>query len=200
YTHPPLTKEDKNPLWDIYVWQSGMSTLKRISKTASGGDKDQGDDSSSRVVWPSISGDGRFVAFATTATNMVPDDTNKLQDVFVVEVDSGRITRASAGEANFQGNGDSPITQGEKIAISYDGSWVAFSSKAANLAGNILMKNIRTGRLLKISDDVSSTVGQPAMSANAAYILFGTSRRLDSRFQSSGVFAVLAAAREARIP
>lgn len=190
YSYPPLTKEDKNTLWDIYVWQSGMPTLKRVSKTASGSDKDQGDESSSRVVAPSISGDGRFVAFATTATNMVADDTNKIQDVFVVEIDSGRATRASTGEANLQGNGDSPVGQGEKIAISYDGSWVAFSSKAANLGGNILLKNVQTGRLIKVSDDIASTIGQPAMSSNAAFLLFGSNRRLDSRFQSSGIFAV----------
>ncbi|MDM7923360.1 MAG: hypothetical protein QUS14_13770 [Pyrinomonadaceae bacterium] len=190
YNYFPLTKEDKNTLWDIYVWQSGIPTLKRVSKTSTGGDKDQGDDSSSRVVWPSISGDGRYVAFATTATNMVADDTDKLQDVFVVEIDSGRVTRASTGEASLQGTGDSPVGQGERVAISHDGSWVAFSSKAANLGGNILLKNIRTGRSIKVSDDTASTVGQPEMSVNGSYVLFGSNRRLDSRFTSSGIFAV----------
>lgn len=184
----PLTKEDKNSLWDIYVWQSGR--LKRISKTSAGGDKDQGDESASRVVSPSISGDGRFVAFATTATNMVADDTNKLQDVFVVEVDSGRVTRASTGEASFQGDGDSPVTQGEKIAISYDGRWVTFSSKAKNLGGNILLKDLQSNRLIKVSADVASTVGPPSISVNGATVLFGSSLRLDERFQSSGIFAV----------
>ncbi|MBP6004053.1 MAG: PD40 domain-containing protein [Pyrinomonadaceae bacterium] len=188
YNYFPLTKEDKNDLWDIYVWQSGMPKLKRISKTSSGGEKDQGDESSSRVVAPSISGNGRYVAFATTATNMVSDDTNKLQDVFVVEIDSGSVIRASVGESNAQGNGDSPIGQGEKIAISDDGSLVAFSTKAKNLGGNILMKNILTNQLLRISADVESTVGQPAMSRNGKVVIFGSSRQLDSRFKSSGVF------------
>lgn len=188
YNYFPLTKEDKNNLWDIYVWQSGMPNVKRISKTASGADKDQGDESASRVVAPAISGNGRFVAFATTATNMVADDTNKLQDVFVVEIDSGRIVRASTGENNLQSNGDSPVGQGEKIGISYDGNLVAFSAKAKNLGGNILIKNLSTNQLVKVSTDADSTVSAPAMSRTGKAIIFGSNRRLDSRFQSSGIF------------
>ncbi len=191
YSYFPLTKEDQNDLWDIYVWESGSSKLKRVSKTASGGDKDQGAESASRVVAPSISGNGKFVAFATTATNMVADDTNKLQDVFVADIDSGKIIRASVGENYAQGDGDSPIEQGEKIAVSFDGQWVAFSTKAKNLGGNILMKNIQTNRILKISTDANSTVGQPAMSRNGGFLIFGSNLRLDKRFQSSGIFTAV---------
>ncbi len=190
YNYFPLTEEDKNDLWDIYVWQSGMPKLRRVSKTASGADKDQGDESASRVVSPSISGNGRFVAFATTATNMVADDTNKLQDVFVVEIDSGRIVRASTGENNLQSDGDAPVGQGEKIAVSYDGNLVAFSAKSKNLGGNILIKNISTNQLIKVSTDIDSTVSPPAMSRTGKAVLFGSNRRLDTRFQSSGIFTV----------
>lgn len=191
YNYFPLTKEDQNDLWDIYVWENGSPKLKRISKTASGGDKDQGKESASRVVAPSISGNGKFVAFATTATNMVADDTNKLQDVFVAEIDSGRIIRASVGENNTQGDDDSPVGQGEKIAVSFDGRWVAFSTKAKNLGGNILMKNVQSNQILKISTDVDSSVGQPAMSRNGGFLIFGSNLKLDSRFQSSGIFTVI---------
>ncbi|MBX7055185.1 MAG: hypothetical protein K1X36_09535 [Pyrinomonadaceae bacterium] len=186
----PLTKEDTNTIWDIYVWRNGDPKLKRISKTAAGGDKDQGDESSSRVVAPTISGNGKYVAFATTATNMVPGDGNKLQDVFVVEIDSGRVIRASVGKDGQSGNGDSPIGQGEKIAISQDGNWVAFSTKASNLGGNILMRNVATGETRVVSAEIGLTVGPPAMSPGASYVVFGTSKQLDSRFSSSGIFAV----------
>jgi hypothetical protein len=188
YNYFPLTKDDRNDLWDIYVWQSGMPNLKRVSKTSSGVDKDKGDESASRVVSPAISGNGRYVAFATTATNMVAGDTNKLQDVFVVEIDSGRVIRASVGENNTQGDGNSPIEQGERIAISNDGSLVAFSTKAKNLGGNILIRNVLTNQLIRVSADIDSTVGQPAMSGNGDAVVFGSNRRLDSRFQSSGIF------------
>lgn len=184
----PLTKEDQNNLWDIYLWQNGSPKLKRVSKTFAGGDKDQGEESSSRVVSPSISGNGKFVAFATTSTNMVADDTNKLQDVFVVEVDTGRVTRASVGSDNAQANGDSPVGQGEMIGISYDGSLVVFSTKARNLGGNVLIKNILTGQIKKVSPDVESTVGQPAMSRTGRFVIFGSNRELDKRFRSTGIF------------
>ncbi|HMS41802.1 MAG TPA: hypothetical protein PKE69_16340 [Pyrinomonadaceae bacterium] len=189
----PLNSEDKNNLWDIYVWENGNPKLKRISKTSSGTERNQGDDSSSRVVSPSISGNGKFVAFATTATNMVSNDTNGLQDVFVADVDSGRVVAASIGADGTKGNGDSPIGQGEKIAISNDGNWVAFSTKATNLGGNILMRNLITGEIRAISKETGLTVGQPVMSRDASYIVFGTSRQLDSRFQTSGIFAVFTA-------
>lgn len=188
YNYFPLTEEDKNNLWDIYVWQSGMPKLKRISKSASGTDKDQGDESASRIVAPSISGNGRFVAFATTATNMVADDTNKLQDVFVVEIASGSIVRASVGENNLQSDGDSPVGQGEKIAISYDGNLVAFSTKAKNLGGNVLIRNVSTNQTSRVSTDADSTVSRLDMSRNGKALIFGSNRRLDSRFQSSGIF------------
>ena len=187
----PLTKEDQNNLWDIYVWVSGSPKLKRVSKTFAGGDKDQGEESSSRVVAPSISGNGRYVAFSTTATNMVADDTNKLQDVFVVEVDSGRVTRASVGSDNAQANGDAPFGQGEKIGISYDGNLVVFSTKAKNLGGNILIKNVQSGQVIKVSPDIDSTVGQPAMSKSGKAVIFGSNRQLDTRFKSTGTFVAL---------
>lgn len=189
FNYAPLTKEDKNTLWDIYVWD-GSPKLKRISKTTSGGEKNQGDESSSRVVAPSISGNGRYVAFATTATNMAPGDGNGLQDVFVAEVDSGRVVWASSVDGNTAGDGDSPFGQGEKIAISYDGNLVAFSSKAKNLGGNIVVKNLSTNRITPVSTDVTSTIGQPSMSRNGYYVIFGSNRQLDTRFKSSGTFVV----------
>lgn len=190
YNYAPLTTEDTNNLWDIYVWMSGNPKLKRISTTAEGGNKDQGDDSSSRVVAPAISGNGKFVAYSTTATNVVGGDTNKSQDVFVVEIDSGRVSRASVGSDNAEGNGDSPIGQGEKIAISYDGNLIAFSTKATNLGGNILLRNLSNNQIIPISTETGLTVSQPVMSRNGSFVAFGTSSELDGRFKSSGIFSV----------
>ena len=122
---------------------------------------------------------------------MVADDTNKLQDVFVVEVDSGRVTRASVGSDNAQANGDSPVGQGEKIGISYDGSLVVFSTTAKNLGGNILIKNLQSGQVISVSSDIASTVGQPAMSRSGKAVIFGSNRQLDTRFKSTGTFVAL---------
>ncbi|MGH9946579.1 MAG: TolB family protein [Pyrinomonadaceae bacterium] len=189
YNYAPLVPDDKNNLWDIYVWESGNPKLKRISKTSTGGERNQGDESTSRVVAPSISGNGRFVSFATTATNVVTGDTNSFQDAFVVEVDSGRVVRVSGRSDGIQGDGDSPIGQGEKIAISYDGNWVAFSTNAKSHGGKIVMKNILTGEARVIVPQPSYGVGPPAISRGGGYVIFGSADRLDSRYQSTGIFA-----------
>jgi Tol biopolymer transport system component len=143
-------------------------------------------------VAPAISGNGQFIAFSTTATNMVAGDVNAFQDVFVYDINSGKTVIASQSADGKPGNADSPIEQGEKIAISFDGKWVAFSTNASNLgapAANIVMRNMTTGQNRAISSVVGSSVGRPTMSYTGAYIIFGIGGKLDSRYASSGIFA-----------
>jgi Tol biopolymer transport system component len=186
-----LTKGDNNNLWDIFLWKNGTSALKRISLTSTGGERNQGTESSSRVVAPSISGNGKYVAFATTATNMVPDDNNNMQDVFVVDVETGNVIRASVDTKGKEADGDCPIGQGEKIAISYDGTKTAFGTVAQNLGMpqyNIVMHNSSTGQTKAITAVSGSSAGVPAISPYGDYIIFGMGTKLDSRFASSGIF------------
>jgi len=53
---------------------------------------------------PSISADGRYVAFRSNASNLVADDTNGTYDVFVKDLQTGAITRASTDASGTQGN------------------------------------------------------------------------------------------------
>ena len=152
----------------------------------------QGSESANRIVSPAISGDGRYIAFTTTANGMVAGDINNYQDVFVYDINTGNTVIASNGTDGKPGNADSPIEQGEKIAISFDGSWVAFSTKASNLgvpAANIVMHNMSTGKNRAISSVVGSSVGRPTISHTGAYVVFGIGGKLDSRYSSSGIFA-----------
>jgi len=160
-----------------------------LSVTDRGTEREQGDESISRVVAPSISGNGNFVAFATTAGNMVEGDTNKHQDVFVVNTGSGEVKRLSVTTNGEQANADSPVGQGEKVAISFDGSWVAFSTNAANFGGGVILKNTINGETRIVTIDKGGSVGRPSISRNGGYVLFGSSTRLDSRYSSSGIFA-----------
>src|SRR5207247_7550333 len=77
---------------------------------------------------PAISADGRFVAFASYASNLVPGDTNGDADVFVHDRQTGTTERVSVDSAGNEGNGGS----GSR-AISADGRVVAFASSASNL-------------------------------------------------------------------
>jgi len=115
-----------------------------------------------------------------------------LQDVFVYNMSKDSVVIASVNAAGKPGDADSPIEQGEKIAITFDGKWVAFSTKATNLgvpASNIVMHNMKSGVNKVVSSVVGSSVGRPSISYSGSYVVFGIGGKIDSRFQSSGIFA-----------
>jgi Tol biopolymer transport system component len=123
---------------------------------------------------------------------MVAGDDNNLQDVFVYNIAKDSVVIASINSSGKVGNADSPIEQGEKIAITYDGKWVAFSTKASNLgvpASNIIMHNMSNGENKVISSVVGSSVGRPSVSYSGSYVVFGIGGKIDGKFQSSGIFA-----------
>ncbi|MFQ5399049.1 MAG: carboxypeptidase regulatory-like domain-containing protein [Anaerolineae bacterium] len=72
-----LVPGDVNAAWDIFVRDRGDGLTTRVSVASDG---TQADDAS---YLPSISGDARFVAFASLATNLVPGDANNVQDIFI---------------------------------------------------------------------------------------------------------------------
>ncbi len=187
-----LVPDDRNGLWDLFLWEKGKKNLKRVSLTYNGQERNAGSESASRQVASAISGNGKFVAFATTASNMVEGDNNQFQDVFVVDVETGAVTVASFTNEGKPSDGDSPIEQGERVAISYDGTWIAFPTKANNLGApgsNIILHNRLTGKKSAVTDVKGSYTGKPAMSYSGSYILFGKSANLDTRFPASGLFA-----------
>jgi Tol biopolymer transport system component len=187
-----LVAGDVNGLWDIFVHDQAGASLQRVSLTSSGGERDQGSESASRVVAPAISGNGRFVAYASTATNVVPDDTNGVQDVFVVDTATGAVTRASVSTGGVQGNADSPAGQGERVALSADGRQVAFSTLASNLGprgNNVVLRDLAGGTTQALSDQGTSSVGPVMLSRRAGYAVFGSGSALDPRYNGSGLYA-----------
>ncbi len=185
-----LVANDNNNLWDIFIWQSGMPTLKRISLTSSGGERNQGTESASRVVWPSISGDGQFVAYSTTASNMVGGDNNGMQDIFICNTSGGNVRRIST-VAGGDSNGDSPINQGERVGISYNGQWITYNTNATNLGvpkGNIVLQNTQSGKLIAVTSITRGSTARPVLSRNGSYVIAGCSEKYDPRFATSGIF------------
>src|SRR5262245_17805320 len=77
---------------------------------------------------PPLSADGRFIAFASDATNLVSGDTNDTTDVFVHDRETGETTRVSVASDGKQGNDYSRDPD-----ISDDGRYVVFESAADNL-------------------------------------------------------------------
>jgi hypothetical protein len=193
YSHTnTLVQNDTNGFWDIFLWERDAEKLRRISLTADSKERNQGTESANRIVAPAISGNGRYIAYTTTATNMTTEDNNTFQDVFVYDTNTNTTILASKDNKGMPGNEDSPIGQGEKIAISFDGLWVAFSTKSTNLGApsvNIVMHNMISGENKAVSKVTGSSVGRPTISQTGGYVVFGIGAKLDSRFQSSGIFA-----------
>ena len=113
---------------------------------------------------PSISADGRFVAFESLASNLVPGDTNGVGDVFVHDRQTGTTERVSVSSAGTQGNGDSAVP-----SISADGRFVAFVSVASNLVPgdtngrlDVFVHDRQTGTTERVSVSSAGTQGNGA--------------------------------------
>jgi hypothetical protein len=173
-----LVAGDTNGAWDVFVRDLTANVTTRVSVDSSGV---QGNGMSGA---PSISADGRFVLFESTASNLVPGDTNGASDVFLHDTLTGVTSRVSVGDVGQQGNGDSRIA-----TISPSGRLVAFSSAANNLVAgdtngdyDIFVRDLVAGTTTRVN--TSSSGGQaiygnvdpgsfyPAISGNDRYVAF----------------------------
>jgi Tol biopolymer transport system component len=113
-----LVPDDTNRTGDVFVFDRTDGNTSRVSVAENG---TQGDGMSSD---PSISPDGRYVTFWSGATNLVPDDTNGKRDIFLVDRQSGTVTRVSVADDGTQGDGDSfsPNVNGGGGVVAFDSS------------------------------------------------------------------------------
>jgi archaellum component FlaF (FlaF/FlaG flagellin family) len=121
-----LVSGDTNAQNDVFVRDLASGTTQRVSVGIHG----QGNSGSYE---PAISASGRYVSFASLSSNLVAGDTNFVQDVFVRDRQQGTTSRVSVSTFGVQGNEASGLNGS---AISADGRFVAFASRASNLAGN----------------------------------------------------------------
>ena len=186
-----LVENDNNKLWDIFLWKNG--NVKRISVPNSGMERNQGNESTSRIVYPSISGDGEKVVFATTSSTLVENDTNTFQDIFLYDVQNSSLKRISTLENNTESNGDSPILQGGKVGISFDGKWISYNTNASNLGvskGNVIVQNTENKKIFTITNTSGIGTGNPVISRKGNFVAVPANKPLDSRFSSSGIFTI----------
>jgi len=117
-----LVADDANGFLDVFVRDLQDDVISRVSVSTEGTEAD-GDSTG-----PSISPDGRYVAFQSEASNLVADDTNGVIDVFVHDTETGTTVRVSMGAAGEEADGDST-----GASISADGRYLTFASKASNM-------------------------------------------------------------------
>ena len=128
---------------------------------------------------PNISADGRYVVFASIASNLAPGDTNGVADIFLHDMHTGTTTRISVASDGTQANGPS-----NSVSISADGRYVVFDSHADNLVpgdtngmDDVFLHDMQTGITARISLASDGTQGNqhsdtPFISADEHYVVF----------------------------
>lgn len=142
-----LVLQDTNNTYDIFVYDRLTSQVERVSVDSAGQQAD------GYCRFPAISGDGRYVAFESAATNLVAGDTNGKLDVFVHDRLTHQTSRVSVDSGGGQANGNS-----QNASISADGRYVAFDSLATNLvvgdangASDVFLHDRTTGQTIRVS-------------------------------------------------
>jgi hypothetical protein len=170
---------DTNIFSDIYVKNRQTGAVELISKSSSG------TISNSSSVNPTISADGRYVAFLSFASNLVPNDVSSFLDIFVHDRQTGTTERVNVDATGTEANQGQ--SQFHVAAISSDGRYVAFVSSASNLvagdtnnAADVFVKDRQTGAVRRVSVtsggfEVSSGAAffeNPAISGDGRYVAF----------------------------
>jgi len=171
-----LVAGDTNAVQDVFVFDRTTNATTRVSVGPAG--IQANDDSFSQA----ISGDGRYITFESSASNLVTGDTNAANDVFLFDRTTSATTRVNVGPAGIEANSDSELP-----AISADGRYITFDSLASNLvAGDTNMKydvfvfdrtTSATSRVSAGPAGVQANNGSdsPAISADGRYIAFNSS-------------------------
>jgi len=170
---------DTNGVTDIFLHDRLTHVTTRVSLATGGAQADN------NSMNPAISADGRFIAFASDATNLLGAgvDTNGFRDIFVHDRLSGITTRInlSSGGVPADNNSQTP-------SISSDGRFVAFASDATNLLGagfdingftDIFVRDRGTGLTTRVSVSSAAVAGNntslsPSISSTGQFIAFAS--------------------------
>jgi Tol biopolymer transport system component len=176
-----LVPGDRNHRADVFVHDLKRGKTTRVGVSSTGAEANDGS------VWRcAISGDGRFVAFFSGSTNLVPNDHNGIRDFFVRDLKRGKTTRVSVSSGEEEQIPGSGVEQlGIIPALSHNGRFVAFFSASPNLVegdhngtDDIFVRDRKRGETTRVS--VSSTGEEandtslfyPSISANGRFVAF----------------------------
>jgi Tol biopolymer transport system component len=158
---------------------SGHASAAETTRVSVGANNTQATGSSYQ---PSLSADGRYVAFTSDASNLVAGDTNATDDTFVYDRVAKRATRASVNSSGAQQSGISSTA-----SISADGRYVAFASDAPNLVAgdtnntyDVFIHDRNTQQTSRVSVGLNEAEGNdgsyyPTISADGRYVTFQSS-------------------------
>lgn len=173
---PNLVTGDTNAIQDIFVRDRLLAVTERVSVNSSGDQANfVGNDE------PTISGDGRYVAFESGSWNLVVGDTNGVTDILVRDRLLGITERVSVDSNGVEANG-----QSWDPSLSADGRFVAFQSDATNLVAgsqpgtrHIYLHDRHTGSTTRVSSNVYGVAAnqggaEPSLSADGRFIVYSS--------------------------
>jgi Tol biopolymer transport system component len=172
-----LVTGDSNGVRHVFVHDRDTGATTRVSVASDGTEGD----TLAAAGFPTISPDGRFVAFTSSFTNLVVGDTNGAQVTFVHDRQTTTTARVSLSSVDVEGNGDSGLTQ-----VTTDGRFVAFNSDATNLveddtneASDIFVRDREAGTTIRISVSSDGTEAngpswEPAMTPDGRFVAFSS--------------------------
>jgi hypothetical protein len=168
-----LVSGDGNGVQDVFLHDLKGGTTERVSIDSTG---KEGDDASRH---PAVSMGGRYVAFVSSATNLVSGDTNGMADVFVRDRQAGTTERVSVDSSGTQTDGACTT-----CAISSDGRYVAFASAGTNLVSgdtngtfDVFLRDRTSATTERVSVSSYGTQGDaasldPSLSADGNLVAF----------------------------
>ncbi|MBI4319214.1 MAG: PD40 domain-containing protein [Chloroflexi bacterium] len=179
---------DRNNALDVFVHDTATRQTTRVSIATGGAEANLGS------VKPSISADGRYVAFQSLASNLVQGDTNNRGDIFVHDRQTSQTTRVSVASDGVQANDTSSWP-----SINGDGRFVAFSSRATNLVSDdaggwedAFIHDRWTGQTARITESSTGANAnqhsyQPAFDSTGRYVAFvSAARNLIGNYAGNG--------------
>ncbi len=171
-----LVTGDENKVADVFLYDVALEKIKRISLGTKG---EEANGASNNVR---ISGDGNYVVYLSSATNLVAGDTNGLQDVFLYSDISGLTTRISVASDGTQADKNS-----YSASISDDGKYVVFASDSTNLVAggdtngrrDIFVHDVQKGTTKRINmaldgSEADGDSDYTAISADGRYVAFSS--------------------------
>lgn len=172
---------DFNAAPDVIVSDRTTGTQTRVSKAYGGGAPN------AEAEDAAVSGDGRFVTWTSSASNIVPGDTNGVHDVFRFDRSTGTTVRISVSSSGEQG-----ISGSRGASMSDDGELVVFESDASNLVGNdtnarsdVFVRAVDKGTTTRWSVAANGAQGtghsdEPAISGDGTTVVFSSRSAFDA--------------------
>ncbi len=175
-----LSTDPADTLWDVYARDTDTGVTQLVSRATGAGAKGNGN---SR--YPTVSADGRFVAFTSESTNLDPDDTTTRGDTYVRDLQTQTTILAdrASGVTGVKGNGDGF----DGMSLSADGRYVAWTTYSNNLdpadtdgsVTDVYVRDLQTSTTTLV-DRATGAAGakgntgsrNPEVSADGRYVAF----------------------------